>query len=71
MSLFKKNIYLCNSKNERCRILLVGQVTTLSLSKQGFESPIRYSKKRIVRSSPFFYFNFNTFYKKNVNYTNN
>ena len=29
-------------KNCGCRVLLVGQVTTLSLSKQGFESPTRY-----------------------------
>ena len=40
----KKNIYLCSAKKRR--VLLVGQVTTLSLSKQGFESPTRYNKNK-------------------------
>ena len=48
----KKNIYLCSAKKRR--VLLVGQVTTLSLSKQGFESPTRYEKKTALRLS-FFY----------------
>lgn len=42
--LFKKYLSLQLEK-DRCRVLLVGQVTTLSLSKQGFESPTRYTKK--------------------------
>ena len=39
---------------QKCRVLLVGQVTTLSLSKQGFESPTRYKKDSL--KAVFFYF---------------
>lgn len=71
MSRIKKNIYLCNSKNKRCRVLLVGQVTTLSLSKQGFESPTRYLEKDCQKQSFFYFTTPTTYNRKNVNYTNN
>ena len=46
-------------EKDRCRVLLVGQVTTLSLSKQGFESPTRYTKKlRVLFEALFFFITF-------------
>ena len=53
--MFTENIYLCTAKTSRCRVLLVGQVTTLSLSKQGFESPTRYQERGIYFALFFYY----------------